>query len=253
MSPELERLIRLQEVERRAADAQHRIASAPSLVAELDAKLTAAADAVAAATQTLADNQAARRTLEKDQLAVQQRLGKYKEQLMEVKTNHEYHAMQHQIAATTTELGAVEEQILVNMMAGDEANAALKQAQARLKADEAAVKAERAAIEADAVTAAATLTECADARRALVAELDPGMVATFERLLKARHGEALARTTDGLCSACRVRLRPMVFAEARRNEHIVQCDSCQRILYYVPPPADTQAGAGPAAAPSSSH
>ena len=27
----------------------------------------------------------------------------------------------------------------------------------------------------------------------------------------------------------------------RRNEEIVQCDSCQRILYFVPAPAATQA------------
>jgi hypothetical protein len=40
-----------------------------------------------------------------------------------------------------------------------------------------------------------------------------------------------------------VRLRPMVYNEVMRNEAIVQCDSCQRILYYVPPPPGAGAGA----------
>jgi hypothetical protein len=31
-----------------------------------------------------------------------------------------------------------------------------------------------------------------------------------------------------------VRLRPQVFNTVRRNEQIVQCDSCLRILYFTP-------------------
>jgi predicted nucleic acid-binding Zn-ribbon protein len=49
-----------------------------------------------------------------------------------------------------------------------------------------------------------------------------------------RHRHRLA-TRDGLCSACHVRLRPQVFQEVRRNDQIIQCASCNRILYYVPP------------------
>ena len=43
-------------------------------------------------------------------------------------------------------------------------------------------------------------------------------------------------TRDGLCSVCHVRLRPQVFQLVRQNDSIIQCDSCQRILYYIPPP-----------------
>lgn len=238
MSPELERLIRLQEVETRAADAQHRITDAPGKVAQLDAKLTAARDAVTAATQALNDNQSHRRTLEKDQAAVQQRLGKYKEQLMEVKTNHEYHAMQQQIAATTAELGKVEEQILVNMMAADEANATLKNAQTQLTTDEASIRDERAAIETDAQTATAVIAESTAERATLVAAIDRGVLDTFQRVLKGRHGVAMALMVGGLCTACRVRLRPMISDQVKRNSDIVQCDHCQRILYFVPPKAE---------------
>ena len=33
-----------------------------------------------------------------------------------------------------------------------------------------------------------------------------------------------------------VRLRPPVFQQVRHNDSIVQCESCQRVLYWVPPP-----------------
>jgi predicted nucleic acid-binding Zn-ribbon protein len=32
-----------------------------------------------------------------------------------------------------------------------------------------------------------------------------------------------------------VRLRPHVTQQIRRNDSIVQCDSCQRMLYFEPP------------------
>lgn len=253
MFPDLQRLIRLQEVETRAADAHQCIASAPARVAQLDARLTAARDAVAAATRTLADNQTARRTLEKDQLAVQQRLSKYKEQLMDVKTNHEYHAMQQQMAATTVELGRVEEQILVNMMAADEVNVTLKTAQAQLTSDEASIGAERQTIEADALEARDAVAETAAERASLVATIDRAVLAIFEHVLKWRHGTAMASALGGLCTSCRVRLRPMIYDQVRRNDSIVQCDSCQRILYTIPATIEPAAGTTPAPpAPSSS-
>lgn len=249
MSPELDRLIRLQDVETRALNAQRRITSAPVRIGELDAKLTAANNAVAAATQALADNQAGRRTLEKDQLAVQQRLSKYKEQLMEVKTNHEYHAMQQQMAATETELGRVEEAILVNMMAADEVNAALKTAQAKLKEDEANIKRERGEIETDAKTAEKEIAESAAERATLVAAMDRNNVTMFERVFKARQGYAVAEFAGGICTACRVRLRPMIYDQVRRNEDVVQCDYCQRILYYVPPKVEPASSVAPTTPP----
>ena len=65
----------------------------------------------------------------------------------------------------------------------------------------------------------------------------------------SRETAALSRAVDGLCTECRVRLRPQVFAEVRRNDAIRQCDNCQRILFYVAPPAAAAAEPG-AAAPS---
>ena len=33
---------------------------------------------------------------------------------------------------------------------------------------------------------------------------------------------------------CHVKLRPQIFNEVRRNDSLIQCDSCSRILYHVP-------------------
>src|SRR5215212_3933017 len=128
MLPDLERLIQLQEVESRAAIANKAIAEAPGRIAALDALLQFATTALAAAKQSLADNQAKRRSIDKDLIADQQRLDKYKEQVMAVKTNEQLHAMQHQMKAVEDEIGQREEKVLVNMMEADEINGAIKKA-----------------------------------------------------------------------------------------------------------------------------
>jgi len=232
MSPELERLIRLQDIETRAAEAQKRIADAPAEIAALDAKLSAAVSGVASAKQAIADNRARRRTLDNDLASAQQRRSKYQEQLMAVKTNDEYHAMQHQIAAMEVEVGRVEEQILLNMMEADEFTAKLKAAEATLKQDEASVAKERATIEAETADRRTVLAQSNHDRASVVPELSRGAVELFERVRKARQGVAVAQAVNGQCTMCHVRLRPQVYNTIIKNEAIVQCDHCQRILYF---------------------
>ena len=235
MLPDLERLIQLQDIESRAAVASKAIAEAPARIASLDALLQSATAALATAKQSLTDNQSHRRSIDKDLISAQQRQEKYKEQLMSVKTNDEYRAMQHQIEAVGAEVLQHEERVLVNMMEADDINAAIKKADAALKAAQAKVTAERAAIENDVKTHQTALAELNAGRDRLIGALEnKGVIDTFQRIAKVR-GTAVARAEGERCTVCQVRLRPAVFAEVRKNDQIVQCDSCNRILYFVAP------------------
>jgi predicted nucleic acid-binding Zn-ribbon protein len=60
-------------------------------------------------------------------------------------------------------------------------------------------------------------------------------MATYD-LLTQRRGTALAEARQERCTGCQVRIRPQVFNEIRRGDAIIQCDSCQRILYFVHDP-----------------
>ena len=249
MLADLERLIQLQDIESRAAVANKAIAEAPGRVAALDALLQSATTALAAAKQALADNQTQRRSIDKDLTAAQQRVEKYKEQIMAVKTNEQLHAMQHQMKAVADEVEQHEERILVNMMAADEINAGIKKAEAALKAAQGKVAAEGAAIESEAKTHQATVAECAAARSQVVGAMDnKNAIETFQRIAKVR-GTAVARAEGERCTVCQVRLRPAVFTEVRKNDSLVQCDSCNRILYFVAPQAP-QAPKAPQAPPA---
>jgi len=235
MLPDLERLILLQDIERRASAAARIVADAPGTLAALATTLANARAGVESAKAALAENQVARRALERDLQSAQQRLEKYKDQTMAVKTNEEFHAMQHQMAAVKADIDRLEGSILEVMMAADALQARLATAEETLKTQSAAVAAQQAAVSAERDANAAIVTACAAERKALVAQMTPSVVATFDKVARQRAGIGVARAEQERCVVCQVRLRPMVYTAVKRNDSITQCDSCQRILYFIPP------------------
>jgi uncharacterized protein len=237
MSPDLERLIKLQHLETMASEARTAIAAHPQRLADAETRLGAAQAAVDSVKQRLKDNQDARRTLEKDVAVYQGRLTKFKDQLSAVKTNREYQAMQHEIATAQSDLGSVEEKVLVQMLEADDLAAASKHAETTLSAQSKEIEAEKKELHQELASTEASLKASTEKRDALVKSLEPRLVSLFEHVAKVRKGVAICSATrDGLCSVCHVRLRPPVFQQVRQNDSIVQCESCQRVLYWVPPP-----------------
>ncbi len=236
--PDLDRLIRLQALDSRAAEARRLQSSIPETQRALDQKLDGARVAVTAANEQQAANQTSRRALEKDLATVNTRLTRYKDQLMEVKTNREYHAMQHEIETAQGEVKRVEDQMLELMVAADDLSATLKSAEASLKTAEHDITLERADLDKQFGASDAVLEETLAARRALAAQIAPQVLEQYEIVAKGRRGIAVAEARAERCTECHVRLRPMIYSEVRHNKTLVQCDSCQRFLYYVPPPAE---------------
>jgi predicted nucleic acid-binding Zn-ribbon protein len=237
MLPDLERLIQLQHLEATIADAKSAIAQHPQKLIALDARLDEAKRAVESMKEQLKQNHDRRRELEKDVALYQGRLTKFKDQLMAVKTNREYQAMQHEIATAQSDLGSVEEKVLERMLEADELTAAAKRAETTLATQSKEIELERKALQQELMAKETALKESTEARAALVKALEPRLMALFEHVAKARKGVAVCSATrDGLCSLCHVRLRPSIFQQIRHNDSIVQCESCQRVLYWIPPP-----------------
>src|SRR5882762_4479654 len=136
MNADLERVIALQRLDSTAHDAQRRLADEPERTKALDARLEAARQHVASAKERLAENQNARRAIEKDVAVHQGRLSKFREQAMAVKTNQEYHAVQKEIGFAQDEIKTIEDKILELMVEADDLAAAVKRAEAELASEQ---------------------------------------------------------------------------------------------------------------------
>jgi uncharacterized protein len=234
MNADLERVITLQRIDSAAHDAQRRLAEEPERLKAFDARIEAARAAVADAKERLAENQSARRSIEKDLAVHQGRLSKFRDQLMSVKTNVEYQAMQKEIEFAQHEVKVYEDKILEGMLEADDLTAAVKRAEAEAAAELKSVEADRKAYSADLTAVRNAMDRITSERAEVVRSLSPQVLSTFELVSRRRNGVAVAEARDGICTICHVRLRPQVFNNVRRNEDIVQCDSCQRILFFVP-------------------
>ena len=159
MSPDLERLVQLQELDNAIEEAKRKIATHPQRLGDADARLHDAEQHVETARQRLKDNHDARRALEKDAAVFQARLTKFKDQLSEVKTNREYQAIQHEIATAQGELGGVEEKVLERMLEADVIAVDLTAAEADLARQQKAISAEKTALEAELILVQKTMAD----------------------------------------------------------------------------------------------
>jgi uncharacterized protein len=230
---DIQHLITLQELDTTAERLRRRIADLPAAQAALDTRLADLAAIVAGIKERMATSQTARREIEKDLAAVQGRLSKYKEQLMEVKTNKEYHAMQTEIATAEQNVRGQEDRLLERMEEAETHAAELKGAEAALKAGQAEVGRERERMNAERATLEGDLARTDAERAGVASHLTPPALALFEHVSKHRRGIAMSEARDGLCTQCHVRLRPQVYNDVRRNAALIQCESCSRILYFV--------------------
>ena len=234
MFPDLERLIQLQQLDNAASDATRVVEAIPSRIEALDVQLTAGAAAVDDANARLSDKKSERAAVEKRLGAVQTRLSRFREQLMAVKTNKEYTAMQHEIATADAAVQDHENTILEHMLELDDLTAAVTAADAALAASRADIEQTKAALQTERGELERTLAITAGERTTLTETIGAQAQALFERISRQRQGIAVVEARNGLCTLCNVRLRPQIFNQVLLNTELIQCDSCKRILYHDP-------------------
>jgi hypothetical protein len=191
---------------------------------------------VEAAQASMKADESARRKHESDIQDQQQKISKYRDQSLNVKTNPEYKALMSEIGHAEAAISKLEDKILEIMVNTDTRKQAMKLAEAELKADTAENDKEKEIVRQRTAEDEKQLGDLATQRKLLRGEVSEDVLAHYDRVLKHRGSALAAVHEDQMCSACRVIQRPQAFQEIMGNQQIVFCSSCSRILYYVPPP-----------------
>src|SRR5262245_42996287 len=112
MNPDLKHLIRLQSIDLSIQEIRASIDKFPGQSKALSEKLTTAKVAVESAREKAKNNQAARKKLEGEVGTIEVKISKYREQMLSVKTNDEYRALQKEIDHAQSAIRQVEDSIL---------------------------------------------------------------------------------------------------------------------------------------------
>jgi hypothetical protein len=235
MNSDLEKLVRLHHAEAALRRVESELAEVPRLRREIEDRLERDRSRLDAAKAALAASQKARREHESAVADLKARLSKYKGQLMEVKTNKEYTAVLHEIEGVERDIRARDDLTFGEMEKEESLTQEVKQEEADFKAVAADAAREKAALDARAAALEAEASRQRVEREAAAASIPEEALALYGRVAKLR-GTAVAEARDGVCEACHVKLRVQVWVEIRKNEQLLQCESCSRVLYYEPPP-----------------
>jgi uncharacterized protein len=231
MNSDLKQLIRLQSVDTSIQELRGRIDRFPGISKALDEKLRSAQAGLDAAKEKTKNNQTQRKKLEADITAIETKISKYREQMLSVKTNEEYRALQHEIEHAQNAIRKIEDEILNLMQEAETAQAEIKTAEARLKEDQQKVNVERTALGEENKRDISAIDGYLQERKEIENSISSDLIPRYERVRKHRGGIAVAPARDYVCELCQVRIRPQVFQEIRKNDQIIACDACQRILY----------------------
>lgn len=238
MNSDLEKLIDLQQIDFQIAALRAEIAALPVEVARIEAKLAGSKTKVEAAQAAMKADESARRKYESDIKDQQEKISKYRDQSLKVKTNQEYKALLSEIEQAERQIAKLEDKVLEIMVAADTRKETLKQAEAALKADTAENEKEKEHARRQTAEDEKQAAELGARRQQLRTGINDETLRHYDRVLKLRGSALAAVHDDEMCSACRVILRPQVYQDILKGEQTVYCDYCQRILYHVPPPQE---------------
>src|ERR1039457_1815423 len=244
MLPDLNLVIRLQDIDNRLADLSREISALPKHIAEIEKNLGSHERKLEADRAALAANQKERKKCEGDAQMQEQKISKLKDQMLLAKTNDQYRAFQNEIDFCQKEIRTAEDRILELMGESEPLDINVKAAEVALKAEKAQVASEQqVARERTAVDEKAS-RESQKERAGIVASLIPLVYKRYERARAARRGIGIAEVLAGRCGGCNIALRPQYFQELRRADQVMICETCHRILISTPPQSFEDVGDG---------
>ena len=235
MNPDLEKLIDLHRAESELKRLDGELAEVPRLRKALEERLARDRGRLEAAREALESSRKARRENESKVQVLEEKRSKYKGQLMDVKTNKEYTAMLHEIETVEREIGKHEDQILEEMERAEGLAADVKREEDAFKEIEREAQGEFKELDERQARLEDERKRVQTERERVAAEIPEGPLSLYTRVARLR-GTGAAEARDGVCQACHVKVRPQVWVELKASEQLFQCDACNRILYYEPPP-----------------
>ena len=162
----------------------------------------------------------------------QEQIKKYRSQLMEVKTNKEYTAMLHEIEHVEKDIDGKEERLLILMDELDQ-QAAQGQVQTKKMTDEKMeLNAEKTKLEERMRTIEEGISKLAGGKPDVLNELGPKLKGRYDRVLAKMGDFAVTNLINDTCQGCFTRVTPQSSVEIRKNNRIVTCEACGRILVH---------------------
>ncbi len=232
MEEQLGLLIQLQEIDAKIRTHIAQKNRVPETLATLENRRVSINDNLEKVQEALLAAQKNKRDRDKDLETEIQKVEKLKARSSEIKNNKEYQALLKEIEAAEQENKAIEDDILGLMEKIDAAAGQITSAEQRAKEEAVEIRAEQKQHEAAFAKLEEELKAIEEERQKVIARLSKPVLTQYQKLLNTKAGIAIAEARGESCSGCYMSIPPQVYVNVKKNESIITCPNCGRILYF---------------------
>lgn len=154
-------------------------------------------------------------------------------QLYSLKTNKEFQTMLQQIADSKADGSLIEEKILLSFEESDKIKEQIERENIRLKEEEKLFIEQKRKVQTRVNEIDDRMNQLRAQRQQIIPGIEPKMLAEYERILSSRGGLAIVPVTDNSCGGCHMLVPPQVINMIRMYDHVVTCETCNRIFYIA--------------------
>jgi predicted nucleic acid-binding Zn-ribbon protein len=233
MLPVIEKLLVLQDRDRKILKVQDELAHLGPERHGLQSKLGSSQQALDAAKHQVKHLESERKKLELDVEAKKQLIERYSLQQFQTKKNEEYRALAHEIETCKAAIVKLDDQQL-ELMEQAEAAQRVVAAATRTAADvKKVVDSRQSDLAAGEASLRKELEDLQSNRSELAAAVDESTRSRYERLFKQKGQNVVVGIQHGVCGGCHMGLSRSIVVTCQAEQEIITCPNCARILYYT--------------------
>ena len=229
----IEKLLILQDRDRKIRRVQTELAHIEPERQSLKAKLTGTQTALENARLRVKQIESERKRLELDVESKKSQIEKYANQQLQTRKNEEYRALAHEIETCKADINKIEDQEIVLMEQGEQAQKNMVAATREADAAKKLVEEQISKLGEREQNLSKELGELESNRGELASAVDETTRGRYERLLKSKGDSAIVGVNHGVCGGCHMKLPAQVLITSQGQQEIVTCTNCGRILYYT--------------------
>jgi len=174
-----------------------------------------------------------RRELEREVEDAEEKFKQNQAKQIQVKTNEEYRALLKENDYLRKEKSRHEDEVLELMEALESLAQENIDQKAWLEERNTETVQKKQEIEEEILASDRDLKILARERSEIITDIPQNYMALYERVYIKCGGRAVVPIEDGVCQQCHLQIPPQKFNELQRNDQIMTCPHCGRIIYWA--------------------